>query len=559
MNSTVLALERLKALARLVLAAALGLAFLLAPPPRAPLYWLAAFVFGVYFLYAVVVLLYRRELLRRSWRVAAGVGDLAVLAVVLLFAPELPAAFLLLFVYFSLAIGLWRGWPAAAGFSLLVSLAYLLVSWQPSLSGLETGLLPVLRRENWLAMAGMLAAGALLGTVARRERMHIERAAVANHFVALLRLDTDWPALWNRWLEEVCRRFRARRALLAFRNPETDRILLWRYDPREGEELEESDRPPRDFREFLLDDARVAFLVNGLDRGRGAWQAHRSSGESRETPRLPDRFLQEFAPGSLLSVPVAAGGRLFLLDSASGGFTPAQFEDLEELLGRLAPVLANLLTIRSLITRAVEQERERIVRELHDGVAQTLASVEMQLNVYRRLASQDPARTAEELGGLQTAVKQEQEGLRRFLRTLKPVRVPPDELGRWMLAHSAQFQQETGIEVEVWTELSGPALPEGVCREIFQILREALHNVRKHAAAQHVLVKLRGDDSYLRLLVDDDGRGFPFSGTYSQRALDEQGLGPVSISERTRALGGTLTVDSTPGSGATLRVDIPLS
>jgi signal transduction histidine kinase len=73
------------------------------------------------------------------------------------------------------------------------------------------------------------------------------------------------------------------------------------------------------------------------------------------------------------------------------------------------------------------------------------------------------------------------------------------------------------------------------------------------------MVWLRQDDAFLRLLVDDDGCGFSFSGTYSQRALEEQGLGPVSISERTRALGGTLTIDSSPGSGSTLRVDIPLS
>ena len=183
----------------------------------------------------------------------------------------------------------------------------------------------------------------------------------------------------------------------------------------------------------------------------------------------------------------------------------------------------------------------------------------MQLNVYRRLATDDPAKTAEELGGLQTVVKQEQEELRRFLRTLKPLRVPASELGRWMLAHCAQFQQETGIEVDFWADPVEETLPEGICREVFWILREALHNVHKHARAQHVMVRLRQDDSFLRLLVDDDGGGFSFSGTYSQRALEEQGLGPVSIGERTRALGGELTIDSSPGSGSTLRVEIPLA
>ncbi|MFQ5694927.1 MAG: sensor histidine kinase, partial [Terriglobia bacterium] len=95
-------------------------------------------------------------------------------------------------------------------------------------------------------------------------------------------------------------------------------------------------------------------------------------------------------------------------------------------------------------------------------------------------------------------------------------------------------------------------------REVFFLLREALHNVRKHAEAHHVTVRLRQDEAYLRLLVDDDGRGFPFSGVYSLPALEESGLAPVSVAEHTRALGGTLTIESMPGSGATLRVDIPL-
>lgn len=565
MDPTVQVIERIKALARLVLGATLGLAFLLAPPRSTPLYRLVGLTLGVYFLYAAVVLIFRRHLAHRRWRIATVAGDTAALAVILLLVPNLPAAFLLFFVYFTLVAGFWRGWAAAAGLSLLVSAVYLWVDWREALPEPGASLLRTLPRESWLVGAGLLAAGALVGTVAQRERGHIERAAVVERFAGLLRLDTGWPELWRRWLEELCRRFEAGRALLAYRNPETDRVLLWEF--RRGQAaggFEESDRPPRDAREFLLDAEPVSFLATGLDRGEGEWHVRRESFPKEEKRiDLPQRFVREFSPCALLSVPLAAGGsrvgRLFLLDNVGGAFAPAQLEDLEELLRQLGAALANLFTIRSLITGTVDQERDRIVRELHDGVAQTLASLEMQLNVYRRLATQDPARLGDELDGLRAVVKQEQEELRRFLRTLKPVRVPAAELGRWMLAHCAQFQQETGIEVDLWAEPLGPALPEGVCREVFQIFREALHNVRKHAGAQHVLVKLRQDDSYLRLLVDDDGCGFSFSGTYSQRALEEQGLGPVSIGERTRALGGTLTIDSTPGSGATLRVDIPLS
>lgn len=571
MNSAAQAIERIKARARLALAATLGLALLLGPPRGTPLFPLLVFFFGVYFLYAGAALFFHRQLTPRHWQVATVAGDAAALLVVLLFAPTHPAAFLLFFAYFTLVAGLWRGWRAAAGLSLLVSAAYLGVvlrdSW-PAPGGSWRDALP---GESWAVVGGLLVAGALVGALAQRERRHIERMAVIQHFAGLLSLDTRWPDLWRRWLEEVCQRYQAARALLAYRDPETDRILLWELRRGgAGADLTDSERPPRDARTFLLDAEPLSLLAHDLGPARaGKWQLRQ---ELTPLPvkkefSLPERFAREFSPRSLLSAPLAVGGpdasgwrgRLFLLDREGGGFTVAQLDDLQQLLAGLGPVLANLLTVRSLLAQAVDQERDRISRDLHDGVAQTLASVGMQLNVFRRLAGQDPGRTGEELGRLQGVVKQQQEELRRFLRTLKLVRVPAAELSRWVLAHCAQFQQETGIDVDVLAEPVDATLPEGVCREVFLILREALHNVHKHAGAQHVMVRLRQDDAYLRLLVDDDGKGFPFSGTYSQRALEEQGLLPVSIGEHTRALGGTLTIDSTPGSGATLRVDIPVS
>jgi signal transduction histidine kinase len=403
--------------------------------------------------------------------------------------------------------------------------------------------------------------------VARRERRHIERAAEIERFAHLLNLDTRWPELWRRWLNELCQRYRAGRALLAYHDPETDRVTLWQFRPGEDDgEPEESDRPPPDRRTFLLDGTLLSLLGNSLDRaGAAEWQLRQETSAAATVKKsfaLSRRFIDELAPRSLLSVPLTVGkggrARVFLLDGEGGGFALAQLDDLQWLLAGLVPVLANLLTVRSLVIGAVNQERDEISRTLHDGVAQTLASLEMQLNVYCRSAVQEPAHTAEELGRLREVVKQEQEALRRFIRTLKPVRVSAAELNRWVLAHCAQFQQETGIEVDVQAEPVDSSLPEGICREVFLILREALHNVRKHARARRVLVRIRQDDSHLRLLVDDDGQGFSFSGTYAQRALEEKGLLPVSIGEHTRAVGGTLTIDSTPGSGATLRVEIPL-
>lgn len=566
MDTAAKALERLKSLARLLLAASVGLAFLLAPPPARQAYPLLGFALALYFLFAALWVVFYRQLTAPRWQAAGWVGDLATLAVVLLIAPANTAAFVLFFLYLTLQAGLWRGWPAATALSLMVSGAYLALAWRDALAG--ESVLGSLSQENGVVIGGLVAAGYLVGTLAQRERRHQERSAETEEFRGLLRLDTRWPELWGRWLGELRKRFRARIAVLAYHNPETDRITLWRLGEgaEGGSSLEELDRPPRDARTFMLDATPLSMLGLGLDRRELAkWYLRHefsTAATVQETFSLPDRLREEFSPSALLSVPFMVGesgrARVFLLDSKGGEFTVGQFGDLQALIGGLAPMLANLLTVRSLIAQAVNQERDEISRSLHDGVAQTLASLEMQLKVYQRLATSDPARTAEELSRLQEIVKEEQESLRRFVRTLKPVRVPAGELGRWIVAHCAQFQQETGIEVDVQAQPVDASLPEGICREMFQILREALHNVRKHARASHVRVRLTQDDSHLRLLVGDDGQGFSFSGSYAQEALEERGLVPVSIGERARAVGGSLAIDSTPGGGAILRVDIPL-
>ncbi len=404
----------------------------------------------------------------------------------------------------------------------------------------------------------------MVGVVAERERRNLGQLALVEGFARLLSLDTRWPELWQRWLDALCRRYQARRALLAYHDPETDRVLLWdlRLDSK-SPHCDEADRPPRDARVFLLDVEPWSLLGQNLGGAATRWHLRQelTSAAVHNPFSLPERFAEEFSPRALLSVPVAVGiawrGRLFLLDAAR--FDLDQLDDLQQLLEGLSPVLANLLAVRSLLVQVVDRERDRISRDLHDGVAQTLASLEMQLNVLGRVAVTDPSRGVEGFERLTHIVKQEQDELRRFVRTLKPVRVPASELNRWLLAHCMQFQQETGIDVELMADPVEDKLPEGVCREVFLIVREALHNVRKHAGARHVLVRLRLEEEQLRLVVDDDGRGFPFAGTYSQRALQEQGLMPVSIGEHTRALGGVLTIDSTPGNGSTLRVDIPLS
>ena len=140
---------------------------------------------------------------------------------------------------------------------------------------------------------------------------------------------------------------------------------------------------------------------------------------------------------------------------------------------------------------------------------------------------------------------------------LRPVRVESADMRELMLGFAERFRSEYGMAVDLFIEDRDRPLPDRICRELFQIYRESLHNVKKHANASHVVVKLTQDESNVFLVVDDNGQGFSFSGRYSSEELDRLRLGPISIKERTRGVGGTLTVESNPGHGARLTVDIP--
>jgi signal transduction histidine kinase len=100
-------------------------------------------------------------------------------------------------------------------------------------------------------------------------------------------------------------------------------------------------------------------------------------------------------------------------------------------------------------------------------------------------------------------------------------------------------------------------LPQRVCRELARIVQESLVNVRKHSGARNVLVRLAKRADHFLLSVEDDGRGFPFSGRMSEAELEATGKGPVVIRERVRLLAGELAIESTPGHGAKLEVRVP--
>jgi signal transduction histidine kinase len=499
-------------------------------------------------------------------------ADWLVLAAFLYFTPSVSAFwFLFLFTVFALAT---RGKTRAM---------LILVGLAPTGVILRLALTEAFRWRSvwhWLAIGlGTIVSGLGMGFLGARERDHLLRQQFLEKITGLLQFDRGLAESIRQALGELASEFNCDQACLAVRDDELERLFVWKIRPTDrdagGPEtlaLSRSDT-------FLLDTLEVSMCWEFKNAGGEGFAWDRRSGENfRSVPVPPASTREEFGARNLLAATIEAGGRpagrVLLLHSdktlmptngngASNGlrrrFSRGDLRRLEQIVRHLGPPLENIFLLRNLRARAVESERSRISRDLHDGILQTLLSLKIQLEVLRKKAPQTPEKAAAELAGLQKTVQQESEELRRMVTEMRPLRVESADMRELMVGFAERFRTEYSLAVDLFIEDRNLRLPDRLCRELFQIYREALHNIKKHANASHVVVKLGQDEAKVFLVVDDNGLGFSFSGRYTSEELDRLRLGPISIKERTRSVGGTLTLESNPGHGARLTIEFPLN
>jgi len=203
-----------------------------------------------------------------------------------------------------------------------------------------------------------------------------------------------------------------------------------------------------------------------------------------------------------------------------------------------------------------EAERERIANDFHDGPLQSFISLQMGLQVVQRQMRKNPEVGLKELENLQELYKTQVSELRDFIQSIRIEKMAPADLTFSVRSLVDRFERETGIASGVTgtAELDGA---QETAVQLLQIVREALANVRKHAAATAVAVSLDSADAFLNIRIEDNGRGYPFEGTFSLDELDRQQLGPASIRRRVRLLDGELELESMPGQGTSLRIRVP--
>jgi signal transduction histidine kinase len=209
--------------------------------------------------------------------------------------------------------------------------------------------------------------------------------------------------------------------------------------------------------------------------------------------------------------------------------------------------------------RAREAERQRIASDFHDGPLQSFISLQMRMEILRKLMERDVLAGMQDLRELQNLAQQQVKELRAFVRSMRPMDIEGSNLFASARRVCENFQKESGIPVTFVGGDGALKLPEETASEVIQMVREALHNVLKHAGATRVAVSVERAAKMLEVSLDDNGQGFLFSGVYTLDELELLRLGPASLKRRARALNSEMTLESRPGRGAGIKLRIPIA
>lgn len=224
-----------------------------------------------------------------------------------------------------------------------------------------------------------------------------------------------------------------------------------------------------------------------------------------------------------------------------------------QLLISLTEQREKLRTLAARLAEVAEDEHRRLARELHDRVGQNLTALSINIGAVRSLLPlETPPQVASRLDDSIALLEETAEHIRDVMADLRPAVL--DDYGLLAALHwySQRFSQRTGIATNVQGREPMSRLPSAVETALFRITQEALTNVARHAQASQVTVTLEAADGGIHLTIADDGVGF------DPAARRRGGWGLMIMCERAEAVGGHLRVESAPGKGARITVEVPI-
>ena len=304
--------------------------------------------------------------------------------------------------------------------------------------------------------------------------------------------------------------------------------------------------------------------IGPLPRGRGLLGLIIREERSYRIPNIaahPDSsgFPDNHPPmTSFLGVPVTSRGRsvgnFYLTDKAGAAeFTPEDERLVEVFALHAAIAIENARLHQEVADFAIVRERDRIGRDLHDGIIQSLYAVSLSLEDVPEIMVSSPAeaegRVDSAIDSLQSSIRE----LRNFIYGLRPETLDGADVAAGVAALTEQFRYNTLVDVQLDIDAhAGRDLSPEQGAELLQLVRESLSNAARHSRARRLDLTFKRDDDHATLVVADDGLGFDAAAPVPP---GHHGLG--NMQARAKAIGATLRVESASGQGTRIIVELP--
>ena len=336
--------------------------------------------------------------------------------------------------------------------------------------------------------------------------------------------------------------FDAQVVMISAYDPQTNTVEH-RYAIERGERVHSAGPcPPGGFRSQIIQ-TRQPFLLN----------THVAEEAARlGQPTLPGTI----TPKSWLGVPILDGNQVTGILSVQNvyhenAFTDADVGLLQTFAASMSIALENARLYEQARQLAILEERQRLGRELHDSVTQSLYGISLYAQAATgRIGAGQIDQAVQHLDDIQNTAQESLADMRLLIYELRPPILDKEGLVSALQNRLSSVENRANIKSSIQSNLTS-RLPPAVEEGLYQIAREALNNIIKHAHARNVLIRIQQEPRSMLMEVSDDGIGFD-----PENACREGCLGLVNMQERARSQGWQLGIESSPGNGTRIRVEV---
>jgi signal transduction histidine kinase len=499
----------------------------------------------------------------RRFAIWSQVSDILWPALLCEFSDPSNSVFFVLFLFAILAVAYRWGFPETMATALIC--VALLIAQAVVFVGLRPDLLRLLflesQRTRLVIRCGfLLMGGFLLGFLAETDKELRAEIALTNRLLSMAHVGTRFASALQQVLVEIGGVFDSERVETVCQSS-TSRVFRWEPSLSSPAIAQVHEIAPAEYAMALMRGYPHTFYMK-CSGGESACILVALDEKGQRLDPVKFKSLSMPVPGarSILVVGHEMGndwtGRLVIVNPYVGWRRQRELRFAQDIMRQVAPALYSVYLFRRFRVRAGAAERARVARELHDTSIQSLISIEMQVDVLRRCAPSGP-QLSRELEHIQDLLRDEVQNLRELMQTMRPLDLGPHQFLDFIAQLVERFSRDTGVAVRFVSELQEVTMPAATCRELARVVQEALVNVRKHSGAHTAVVRFGAQSGSWKLVIDDDGRGFPFDGRLDLAELDSYRRGPTVIKERVRTIGGDMVIESTPGHGSRIEITVP--